>query len=135
MRIRAVYTRYADDLVFSFDERRHAGQIETIVRQVLAKFGFEVNERKTTLQDAKNGRIVINGLAIDSHGLHPTRRTKKKARAAAHQQNASSLFGLLEWQKCKLPSLFGFDWDRRSELPGGRELPVDNLTNRFQGKS
>lgn len=106
LQVEATYTRYADDLIFSFDERRSAGKIEAIVQQVLAESGFKINKRKTKLQDAANGRVIITGLGVDSHGIHPTRRTRKKARAAAHQQNASSLHGLTEWQKCKLPSVF-----------------------------
>ena len=102
--ISAVYTRYADDLVFSFNERRYAGQICTIVRQIVENQGFKINERKTTLQDAKNGRVIVTGIAIDPKGLYPTRRTKKKIRAAIHQENSSSLRGLLDWSKCKLPN-------------------------------
>lgn len=102
--IRAVYTRYADDLAFSFDDRRQAGRIGVIVRQIVEKHGFKINDRKTKLQDAKNGRTVITGLAIDSRGIYPTRRTRKKIRAAIHQQNIQSLRGLVEWSKCKLPA-------------------------------
>jgi hypothetical protein len=102
--IYAVYTRYADDLLFSFDDRRLTGKIITIVRQIVSDHGFRINNFKTRLQDSKNGRIVINGMAIDTRGIHPTRYTKKRIRAASHQQNASSLVGLLEWAKCKLPS-------------------------------
>lgn len=102
--IAATYTRYADDLVFSFDDKKSAGKIKFIVRQVVEKHGFRLNDRKTTLQDARNGRVIINGLAVDVNGIHPTRATRKKIRAAAHQNNATSLAGLQEWAKCKLPS-------------------------------
>lgn len=104
LNIRTVYTRYADDLVFSFDERKETGKIKVIVRQVLEKYGFKINERKTKLQDARNGRRIINGLAVDANGIYPTRRTKKKIRAAVHQQNRESLNGLGEWAKCKFPA-------------------------------
>jgi len=105
LRVEAVYTRYADDLVFSFDDARHAGKIRTVVRQVVERGGFKLNERKTKLQNATSGRIIVNGIAIDETGLHATRRTKKKIRAALHQKNASSAAGLIEWSKCKLPAL------------------------------
>jgi len=103
LEIRAVYTRYADDLVFSFDDRKDAGKIGVIVRQTVEKYGFKVNDRKTKLQDAKNGRTVITGVAIDARGIYPTRRTRKRIRAAIHQQNMESLRGLVEWSRCKLP--------------------------------
>ena len=102
--ISATYTRYADDLIFSFDDRKIAGRIKFIVRQVVERHGFKINDRKTTLQDARNGRVIINGLAVDENGIHATRQTRKKIRAAMHQGNASSLAGLQEWAKCKLPS-------------------------------
>jgi len=103
--IDAVYTRYADDLVFSFQDHNSAGKIKTVVRQIVTDGGFRMNETKTRLQDAKNGRKVITGIAIDHHGLHSTRRTKKKIRAALHQDNQDSLKGLTEWSKCKLPGI------------------------------
>lgn len=104
--IDAVYTRYADDLVFSFDNPKNEGRIRFIVRQIVEKDGFKINDKKTKLQDAKNGRIIITGIAVDKRGLHATRRTKKKMRAAIHQKNESSLSGLSEWSKCKLPADF-----------------------------
>lgn len=54
LRIDAIYTRYADDLVFSFADRKAAGKIQTIVRQIVNEGGFRVNERKTKFQDTKN---------------------------------------------------------------------------------
>lgn len=104
LRIDVVYTRYADDLVFSFDNLKDAGKITTVVRQVVKMGGFKLSERKTKMQHASNGKIIITGIAIDKMGLYPTRRTKKKIRAATHQNNFESATGLMEWAKCKLPS-------------------------------
>lgn len=101
--VEATYTRYADDLIFSFDDSASNGKILTIVRQVLDRYGFRLNRRKTKLQDAKNGRRVVTGIALDETGLQSTRQTKRKMRAAAHQDKADSLRGLTEWSKCKLP--------------------------------
>lgn len=103
LKIPATYTRYADDLIFSFDDISIRGKIQHLVRQVTANNNFRVNERKTKLQDLQNGRLVITGIATDSSGLHSTRRTKRKIRAAKHQGNHRSLQGLEEWSKCKLP--------------------------------
>ena len=101
-----VYTRYADDLVFSFDQAQTAGKLLTVIRQVVERFGFKVNERKTQVQSARNGRRIITGIAVDSRGIHTTRQTRRKLRAALHQENASSAQGLAEWAKCKLPGAF-----------------------------
>lgn len=99
----ATYTRYADDLIFSFKNKADGGKISTLVRHALSEHGFHINERKTKLQDIKNGRVIITGIAIDSNGLHPTRTTLKRIRAAKHQNNKPSFTGLEEWSKCKFP--------------------------------
>lgn len=103
LNISAVYTRYADDLIFSFNDSKVEGKIRFIVKQIVERNGFKVNEKKTKLQDSKNGRVIITGIAVDNRGLYATRRTKKKIRAAIHQNNENSLIGLNEWSKCKLP--------------------------------
>ncbi len=104
LNISAAYTRYADDLIFSFNDSKVDGKIRLIVKQIVERNGFKLNEKKTKLQDSKNGRIIITGIAVDNKGLYATRRTKKKIRAAIHQNNENSLLGLKEWSKCKLPA-------------------------------
>ncbi len=104
LKIRYIYTRYADDLTFSFDRLSDAAIIKSVARQIIEKRGLKINERKTNLQDSKNGKVIITGIAVDKNGICATRRTKKKARAAIHQKNLSSLRGLIEWSKCKLPN-------------------------------
>jgi hypothetical protein len=103
-----VYTRYADDLTFSFNNKNDNGKILFIAKQAIEQFGFKINTKKTKLQDIRNGRIIITGIAIDKKGIYPTRKTKKKIRAAEHQyaihqKNELRLKGIIEWSKCKLP--------------------------------
>ena len=102
-KINVVYTRYADDLVFSYADASAGGKIQTVVRQIMNEGGFKVNERKTKIQSTTNGRVIIVGVALDKSGLHATRKTRKKIRAAHHQKMTSSAAGLREWAKCKLP--------------------------------
>jgi hypothetical protein len=101
--IPSVYTRYADDLVVSFDNKRDIGKVIFILSNIANKAGFKINKKKTKIQNINNGRIIINGLAIDNKGVSPTRKTLKKIRAAKHQNNKASLLGLTEWAKCNLP--------------------------------
>lgn len=103
LKLDAVYTRYADDLVFGFDDRSHAGKIKTIVRQVVNASGFVVNEKKTCLQSISNGRLIIGGIGVDFDGLHASRKTRKKIRAAYHQGNVHSVTALEAWASCSLP--------------------------------
>lgn len=102
--ISAVYTRYADDLVFSFNDRQFEAKIKHLVRQVVESAGFKLNDKKTKLQSASNGRVIITGVAIDRNGLHASRRTNRKIRAAIHQKNIDSAKGLVEWSRCKFPN-------------------------------
>ena len=98
------YTRYADDLVFSFDDKKSIGKIIFLITQAVESCGFEINKKKTKIQNSKNGRRIITGVGINNRGIHPTRKTKRKIRAAKHQENKYSLLGLEEWAKCKLPN-------------------------------
>lgn len=106
--IDACYTRYADDLVFSFNKKSDARKIEFLVAQIVEYNGFKLNNGKTKLQHSKNGRVIVTGIGIDSNGIHPTRKTLKKLRAAMHQRNEHSARGLKEWSKCKFPRSYFF---------------------------
>lgn len=97
------YTRYVDDLTFSFDIPGQEGKILSIVRPLIRNAGLKLNERKTKLQDSRNGRLIITGIGVDRWGLHPTRKSRRKLRAALHQGKISSARGLREWCLCKLP--------------------------------
>lgn len=97
------YTRYADDLTISFDNRKAIQRVIFLVRDALIKKGFSINEQKTRIQSAYNGRRIITGIGVSEHGLHATRKTLKALRAATHQNNLSSARGLLEWALCKQP--------------------------------
>lgn len=108
--LNAVYTRYADDLTISFNNREYAGKIEFLVSKIVENSGFQINKMKTKLQASRNGRIIVNGIGVDSRGLHPTRKIKKKIRAASHQTHLASWRGLSEWAKCKLPIKYLLDF-------------------------
>jgi hypothetical protein len=103
-KIDAVYTRYADDLIFSFNNIQDRGKITFLVDKATEANNFKINTNKTKFQNSRSGMRIITGLAVDNFGVHPTRKTKRKIRAAEHQYNLPSLGGLLEWAKCKLPN-------------------------------
>lgn len=98
-----VYTRYADDLTFSFDEPGLETTLLPKLREIVSRSGFRINESKTQLQSAAAGRRIITGYGVDDAGIHPTRAIKRKLRAALHQKKDNAARGLAEWCKCKMP--------------------------------
>jgi len=97
------YTRYADDLTISFNDKTLIAKIKHLIESITSLHGFKLNRKKTRLQSIANGRVIINGIALDKNGLHPTRKTKRKLRAALHQKKKRAANGLNEWAKCKFP--------------------------------
>lgn len=98
-----VYTRYADDLTFSFGDIQNKDYIITAVIQLLRLYRFKLNKSKMKFQDKSNGRAIITGVGVSTTAVYPTRKTLKKIRAALHQNNEASFRGLVEWSFCKPP--------------------------------
>ncbi len=109
--IYTVYTRYADDLIFSFNNKEFAATLEALVEKVIAEGGFALNPAKRKLQSAKQGRRIITGIAVDERDIYPSRKVKRRIRAALHQKNREKAFGLLSWAECKMPKAFYTDRD------------------------
>lgn len=106
--ISVVYTRYADDLAFSFNEKELFEKIKVYVNNCVSKNGFKINHKKTRLQSASYGRREITGIMVDKESVYPSRAFKRRMRAAEHQENINSLEGMKEWAKCKTPNKVNF---------------------------
>ena len=80
-----VYTRYADDLSFSWcgDRSLHTW-LRTEVKRVVESHRFKLAKGKTHLQSSKAGRRVVCGVAVD-HELHARRDARRRLRAASHR--------------------------------------------------
>lgn len=103
--IRIVYTRYADDLAFSFDDYEKVYDfLLKNIPQIVSRCGFSLNKKKTWLQDARFGNRIVTGIAVKNDGIAATRQVRRKLRAAIHQKNHNQVRGLREWIKLKLPS-------------------------------
>lgn len=100
--IQFIYTRYADDLTFSYDDEELTAVLKAAVPQIVGRCGFKINRRKTKLQSSQFGRRIITGIAVDDE-VHPTRAVKRKLRAAKHQAKTEVVRGLEEWCKLKPP--------------------------------
>lgn len=106
-----VYTRYADDLAFSFDDPYWIDVLKQAVPALAEKHGFKINPDKTTLQWSGAGRRMITGIAVDK-ALHPPRSIKRRLRAAKHQRNTGQWRGLYEWASLTPPK----EWVRLQKL-------------------
>lgn len=102
---RVEFTRYADDLTFSCNSIERLRTLEQVVPRIAEKHGFKVKARKTKMQAAIAGRRIITGIAVDDK-LHPTRRVRRKYRAALHQRHTAEARGLFEWMKLVVPKFF-----------------------------
>jgi RNA-directed DNA polymerase len=80
-----VYTRYADDLTFSTNSEKVAATLLTDIPTLAAAHGFKINPAKTTRQHAAVGHRIVTGIAVTPTGILPTRRARRKLRAASHQ--------------------------------------------------
>jgi len=115
--IKAVYSRYADDLTFSVMTRDEVDTILEMVPVLVKDSGFVLNDKKTHVQYAGAGRRVITGVAVDETGVYPTRKSRRRLRAAKHKMTMPAKYGvalhrkhratgLAEWCKCK-PPMYG----------------------------
>lgn len=79
------YTRYLDDLIFS-SRRRITEAQRRYIRTVIAEAEFQVNHRKSTLQDLAKGPIVLNGIGISRGGrIFLPRHYLRKLRGLLHR--------------------------------------------------
>lgn len=99
----AIYTRYADDLTFSFDNPAIRSWLLLEIPQIVSRCGFKVNPRKTRFQPASYGRRNITGVNVSDSAIHAPRKLKRRLRAALHQQHTRQARGLAEFCKLTLP--------------------------------
>jgi RNA-directed DNA polymerase len=89
----AIYTRYADDLTFSFGICPHPTFTDQ-VRDALATKGFRVNERKTRLQGPAEARYVTG--FVTNVEVQPDRETRRLLRAKFHNLSQKTTVDLEE---------------------------------------
>ena len=93
-----VYTRYADDLSFSSNDRKRLEEIRKELPAIVEKFGFEIHPKKWRLQWSRFGRRVICGVAVDDTGMYASRRARRKLRAWQHiRPKSRRTKGLWRW--------------------------------------
>ncbi len=79
------YTRYADDLTFSFpkDYPRHIRGVVQFVRRELRAHGYTLHARKTRIL-RRHQRQMVTGLVVNG-GVRLPRRLRRRLRSARHR--------------------------------------------------
>lgn len=101
------YTRYADDLTFSTNDKNFIHQQEKfyqVLSKELTRAGFIINTKKTRLQ-LKDSRQVVTGLVVNKK-LNVKRDYYKETRAMAHHLYKHGFF-LIDGQLGTLNQLEG----------------------------
>ena len=101
-----VVTVYADDLHISLNNASYQ-KLNLIIKLAIIEFAkhhLTINPRKTRIRHAKFGNRRILGIMVDDT-LKPSRKLKKKIRAARFQHNGPSLGGLVTASRCLRPRI------------------------------
>jgi len=77
------YTRYADDLTFSGNDRFRVPALISMTGQIVDEEGFSINRRKTQIQGHGRRQQVTGVTVNDEKGL--SRQERRRLRAAIHQ--------------------------------------------------
>jgi hypothetical protein len=107
--LRIVYTRYADDLAFSYDDPEIRHTLLSIIPDIIYQNRFRLNSKKTRTMSASKGRRIICGVAVGDTDIYPPRKIKRKLRAAIHNKRKKSINGFKEYCKLKLPRNLSFE--------------------------
>ncbi len=97
-RSKAVYSRYADDIIFSFDvdNRRFIRGVIRRVVKILNDFDYQMNRAKLRIMRQHN-RQVITGLVVNEK-VHLPRKTRRWLRAVEHHMKTGKAATLTQEQ-------------------------------------
>ena len=87
----AFYTRYVDDLTFSFRRPMNDSNKERFKRtvdEIVTRHGFKINEDKTSIV-SRASRMVVTGVVVNSKASIP-KWYRRRVRAALHQYRLES---------------------------------------------
>ena len=79
------YTRYADDLIFSCDNRDMLRKIYGMIKKIVEDEGFVVNEKKTRFLSPKVHKEVI-GVTVNDGVVKAPKEMKRMVRAMIHHE-------------------------------------------------
>ena len=126
------YTRYADDLTFSFPKgkgQHNAEQMKKYISSIVVSEGFEVHEEKTTVM-GMGSRQEVTGLVVNGQGdPRPPREVIRMLRAAIHNLQNGHSFKEGE----NLQTLLGYAGFIYASDPDKGEAFIEQLANLPEG--
>lgn len=94
-----VYTRYADDLTFSSNNRTLLNKTEKFIKYIVADEGFFINEKKTRYL-SNDVKKTVTGITINDDSIHVDKKFKRNLRAQIYRsikskdyENTSQILG------------------------------------------
>lgn len=122
------YTRYADDLTFSFDDMEKSNEINKLVIGLLSVMSYPrllLNEKKTRLIGKGRSKRVTGIVLTHDNRISVGRYNRKKIRAMCH------LFSQHKLNKNDIPKLHGYLSFMRSVEPDYYQKLIGKYGNDF----
>lgn len=98
-----VYTRYADDLTFSSDNRMLLNKIEKFIKYIVTDEGFTINDKKTRYL-SNDVKKTVTGITINDDSIHVDKKFKRDLRTQIYcsiklkdYQNNSQILGKIAY--------------------------------------
>lgn len=98
-----VYTRYADDLTFSSNNRTLLNKVEKFIKYIVADEGFKINDKKTRYL-SNDVKKTVTGIIVNDDSIHVDKKFKKDLRAQIYRsiklkdyQNNSQILGKIAY--------------------------------------
>lgn len=111
----ADYTRYADDMTLSGDNREQLVAIIDLVRKELAKLGLRLNDEKTRIASV-GGQQRVTGVVVNTR-ISPPRKLRRQVRAMFHKASLNPHEADISTLRGYLSYLNSYDF-----LKGSKEL-------------
>ena len=80
---KVIYSRYADDLTFSTNNKQYLIDLIKPITEIVKKHGFKINSEKTRLYSGKR-RMSVTGVILNSGRLTVGRDLKRNIRAGLY---------------------------------------------------
>ncbi|HFJ9403501.1 retron St85 family RNA-directed DNA polymerase [Bacillus sp. (in: firmicutes)] len=84
-----LYTRYADDLTFSCDNKETLKKVRNIIEDIIKNEGFEINYLKTRFLSPSSHK-KITGITVNDNRIRASKKLKRTVRSMIHHAFVSA---------------------------------------------